>query len=120
MKDSLYVVRNTDNMINSYAVDGRIEELEGSVDEDDQAELATLRGLIEQYGGGDWEYGVVLIRESHFADYAEDLARDTVSVDANAWDSWPLNCIDWDRAADDLRIDYTEIDYDGVTYYARA
>ena len=59
MKDSLYVVRNTDNMINSYAVDGRIEELEGSVDEDDQAELATLRDLVEQYGAG-WEYGTTL------------------------------------------------------------
>ena len=28
-------------------------------------------------------------------------------------------CIDWDRAAEDLKMDYSAIDFDGVTYYVR-
>lgn len=30
---------------------------------------------------------------------------------------WPNYCIDWDRAARDLKMDYTEIDFGGVSYW---
>lgn len=38
----------------------------------------------------------------------------------NADASWPNNCIDWGRAAEELKVDYFEVDYDGVTYLIRA
>lgn len=30
------------------------------------------------------------------------------------------NHIDWDGVADELKADYTSIDYDGVTYWVRS
>jgi hypothetical protein len=30
---------------------------------------------------------------------------------------WLLSCIDWDQAADELKVDYTSVEYDGDTYY---
>jgi predicted nucleic acid-binding Zn-ribbon protein len=65
----------------------------------------------------DWKHGCTLINESYFTEYAEELAGDIGAVDRNA--SWPLNHIDWEEAADELKIDYTEIDFDGTTFYVR-
>ena len=35
-------------------------------------------------------------------------------------DSWPNRCIDWEQAARELRMDYTSVDFDGVTYWIRS
>ena len=66
----------------------------------------------------DWEHGEQLIRDSHFKDYAQELAEDCGMVDNRA--VWPNTCIDWERAARELQYDYTSIDVNGVTYYGRA
>lgn len=88
-------------------------------------ELDQLRAIladIEGLGGdeqwrGDW-YPVTLIRDSHFRDYAEELAYDIGAVPQVAL-QWPMNCIDWEQAARELRYDYTGVDIDGVTYWTR-
>jgi hypothetical protein len=79
---------------------------------------ALLRLADECEGYGDWAHGEGLIRESYFKDYAQEMAEDMGAIDRNA--QWPLNFIDWDAAADALRQDYMEVDYDGVTYLMRA
>lgn len=67
----------------------------------------------------DWEYGETLIRDgATFVEYAQELAADIGAIDRDA--SWPLYCIDWDRAARDLQMDYSPIDIDGVEYWGRA
>lgn len=65
----------------------------------------------------DWKYGATLIRDSHFRDYAQELAEDCGMVPEGL--TWPLTCIDWDRAARDLQVDYTAIDVAGTTYWVR-
>lgn len=92
---------------------------------DDSAELATLEALLEDCkgNGGDeqWEgywYPVTLIRDNYFEDYAQELAEDVCS-DAVANASWPLTCIDWEKAARELQMDYTSVEFDGVTYWTR-
>lgn len=86
---------------------------------DTEEELRHLEDLAEQLEGyGDWDHGETLIRESHFQDYAQELAEDCGMVTAGA--SWPNNCIDWEEATRQLRQDYTEADFDGVTYLMRA
>jgi hypothetical protein len=82
-------------------------------------ELKQLLALQEEAEGysGDWKYGATLIRDSYFEEYAKQLADDIGAIDSNA--SWPLYCIDWERAAADLQQDYTSVDYDGVTYWVR-
>jgi hypothetical protein len=87
-------------------------------------ELATLESLLSDLegNGGDEEwrgawYPATLIRESHFKDYAQELADDIGAINTEA--GWPNNHIDWDAAADELLIDYTSTEFDGVTYYYR-
>lgn len=115
---------NTQDIIDVRDIIERIEELEGDDDDGDAAELATLMAIMEDIKGaggdeqwrGDW-YPVTLIRNSHFTDYAQELAEECGMIDPNA--TWPANCIDWDYAARELQYDYTSTDIDGVTYYFR-
>lgn len=86
---------------------------------DDADELRILKALADEASGyaSDWKYGETLIRDSYFRDYAEQLADDIGAIDRNA--SWPVNCIDWDQAARELQMDYSAVDFDGVTYWIR-
>jgi hypothetical protein len=93
-----------------------IEAIE--IDEDDAEELRTLIALRDQFEGyTDWQHGATLVRDSYFEDYARELAEDIGAINGNA--SWPNNCIDWERAARELQVDYTSAEFDGVTYWAR-
>lgn len=86
--------------------------------EEGAAELVALLELAEQGElFSEWPDGMTLIRDSYFRDYAEQLAEDIGAIDPNA--GWPLFYIDWERAADALRMDYSSIEFDGVTYWAR-
>ena len=88
-------------------------------DDDNDAELAALQALADEASGyaADWHYGEALIRDSYFRDYAMQLAEDIGAIDSNA--SWPNTCIDWDQAARELQMDYSAVDFDGVTYWIR-
>lgn len=87
-------------------------------------ELKQLTDILEDLAGnggdeqfnGDW-YPITLIRESHFQDYAQELAEDCGMIPADA--QWPNNCIDWEQAARELRYDYTSTEINGVTYFYR-
>jgi len=122
-------ISNSDDVIDSRDVIERIKELESiegiedkinALEEDDDAlELVALRELAsEGEGCADWKYGETLIRDSYFKEYAQELADDIGAINSEA--SWPNNCIDWDRAARELRMDYTAIDFSGVTYWVRS
>lgn len=78
-------------------------------------ELEELDELETQIS--DWIHGETLINEDYFEEYAEDLANDLYDMQN---DSWPFYHIDWEAAAEDLKQDYTEVEYDGETYYCRA
>lgn len=87
-------------------------------DGDEAKELANLKALQEQGEGySDWRHGVTLIRDDHFEKYAEQYAEDIGAIPDNA--QWPCTCIDWEKAARELRMDYTAIEFDGVTYWVR-
>lgn len=121
-------ISSSEDIIDSRDVIERIAELEGD-DDLDQAEayeLDQLRSLADEASGyaPDWEYGEALIRDSYFEDYARELARELageLAGDIGAIDpsGWPLTYIDWEAAADALKQDYTEIDFDGVSYWIR-
>ncbi len=79
------------------------------------SDLSTCGGGDEQWRG-DW-YPITLIADSYFTDYAQELAEDCGMVNDNA--SWPNNCIDWNKAARELRMDYTPVTINGFTYWTR-
>jgi hypothetical protein len=78
--------------------------------------LTAFRDEAEDYLP-DWQYGETFISDDYFEDYARELAEDTGAIDPKA--TWPLNRIDWEAAAEDLKMDYTEFEFMGTTYWAR-
>lgn len=127
-----------DDVIDVRDVIARVEHLEplrqpGPVDLGDDnetaqddlfAELASLESLLSDLegNGGDEEwrgawYPITLIRDSYFETYAQELAEDIGAINSEA--TWPNNCIDWKQAADELLIDYTSTEFNGITFYYR-
>jgi hypothetical protein len=83
---------------------------------DDAAELAALEAFAEQGESlSDWSHGETLIRDDYFETYAREYARELAHCD-----KWPATCIDWEQAADQLKQDYTPLEWDGVTYWGRS
>ncbi|RAV17494.1 hypothetical protein DQP57_00260 [Mycobacterium colombiense] len=123
VRDIIERVEYLEETSNGSVVDGSAgAEYEGH--EDDHEEYAELTALLDELRGnggdeqwrGDW-YPVTLIRDSYFEDYAQELAEDIGAI--TGAEQWPHNCIDWERAARELRMDYTSVEYDGVTYWYR-
>ncbi len=92
-----------------------LEEWDESADGD---ELRALKSLAEEAAGyaADWEYGETLIRESYFTQYCIEMVQDIGDLPKDIPD---YLVIDWEKTADNIRADYTEVDYDGVTYLVR-
>jgi len=105
---------NRDDVIDSRDIIEAIDS--GDLDEDDQKAFEELAEEAE--GSPDWPHGETLIRHDHFEGYARELAEDMGMLKGD--ESWPLNCIDWEEAADQLKQDYFSVDFDGVEYWIRS
>lgn len=83
------------------------------------AEYEALKALENEAEGyaPDWPYGETLIRDSYFEDYAKELADDTGMTNRDA--RWPNNHIDWTAAAEELKGDYTAVQFRDATYWVR-
>ena len=102
----------------------RFEQLEdasdGLPDAEERTQLAAILDDLKGNGGdeqwrGDW-YPVTLICDSYFTYYAREMLEDcgTIPRDFPWWVE-----IDWDATARNVRVDYTPVDIDGVTYWYR-
>lgn len=91
-------------------LEGFREDFESELEEIDEIDS------IENEIGSEFEYGVTLIEEDEFEDYCQELVTDCgyISKDFPSWIE-----IDWDRTADNMRADYSEVEYQGTTYLAR-
>ena len=134
-------IENTEDIIDSRDVIERIAELERERDDleamddieipleerlkewdetEEGEELKALKALAddaEDYAP-DWTYGATLIRESYFVEYCEELVKDIGDMPKEL-PSYIEDNIDWKGVAEDLKVDYTEVNFDGVTYYIR-
>lgn len=127
---------NSDDIIDVRDIIDRIEELETELEglgsegdaeannrAEDWSELQTLTAIMDDlkgYGGdeqwrGDW-YPVTLIRESYFTDYTQEMLEDcgTIPRDLPHWVH-----IDWEATAREVKVDYSSVEIDGVTYFYR-
>lgn len=113
-------ISNNENILDSRAIIQRIEELEEieHPSTEEAEELATLSRLASegQKYADDWMYGVVLIHSDYFTAYCRELVQDIGDVPA---DLPSYLEIDWDATADNLKVDYTEIDFGGEVYFIR-
>lgn len=76
-------------------------------------ELCALRTLAEEAEGyaDDWESGATLINAGYFAEYAKQLC--------DIPDLPDYVVVDWDATAENLKVDYTEVYFDGTAYLVR-
>jgi len=86
--------------------------------DDEGEDLKTLQNFAEQVEGyaADYHHGETLIRESYFTEYAEELVKDCYGLPS---DLPSFLVIDWEATADNIKVDYSEAEFDGVTYYFR-
>ena len=84
--------------------------------DEEKEELAELEELESEIS--EWRHGETLIPENQFEDYARELAEDCGMIPDNA--EWPCTCIDWERAARELAMDYSIVTYQGTDYYVRS
>jgi hypothetical protein len=113
-------ISNSDDVIDSRDVIERIDDLEnqGELDVDEQAELAALNALQSEAEGyaPDWRYGATLIRDSYFVEYCEEMLKDCGDLPK---DIPHYIEIDWAATARNIQVDYTSVEFDGVTYWVR-
>jgi hypothetical protein len=94
------------------------EDGETGLDGDELEELKDLKALENECNYGDWSYGETLIKDEYFQEYAEQLAEDIGAISRD--NQWPLNCIDWEQAAEELQQDYTQVNFGSDTYWIRS
>jgi hypothetical protein len=90
---------------------------------DDAEEFNQLLAILDELKGcggdeqfrGDW-YPITLISESYFTDYCMELVQDIGDLPR---DIPSYLAIDWEATADNLKVDYSEIEIDSNTYYFR-
>ena len=138
-------IDNTQDIIDSRDIIERLEELTGEYEdlkseaeddtnvevaqakeelaeweEENLEELESLQNLqTEAEISPDWQYGEALIRESYFTEYCEDLCKDIGDIPSEL--PWYIsNHIDWDGVAEEIKADYMEVNFDGVSYFIRA
>ena len=85
----------------------------------EQEELDALLELESEIGSLEdaARNGAQFIDEDYFVEYAKELAFDIGAVSNDV--EWPCYHIDWDAAAEDLKQDYTEVEFDGNDYLVR-
>lgn len=91
--------------------------------EENGEEYCALQNLLSDlkgYGGdeqwrGDW-YPITLIRDSYFTEAMQELCEDIGGVPK---DIPHYIEIDWEATARNMQVDYSSVEFDGVTYWYR-
>lgn len=85
---------------------------------DEIVAITDIERLEDEIGSSEWGYGVTLIEEDDFEDYCIELLEDIGDLPENL-PSYISNNINWSGVAQDLKVDYSEVDFRGVTYLFR-
>lgn len=123
-------ITNAEDVIDSRDVIERIEELQAQCEDfasreawaeecpDEAEELEVLAAFASDAAdyAPDWNYGTTLIRESYFKDYCQELVEDIGDLPEGI-PSYVV--VDWEATARNLKVDYTEVSFGGVTYFVR-
>ena len=118
---------NQPNRIEVFWLTERYEELEeaqqsGMMQPGDVAEMLSILSVLNDIKGvtgdekwrDDW-YPELLVRDSHYKSYMQELLRDCGDMPTLP----TYIVVDWDATIANLRVDWTSIDIDGVTYWYR-
>lgn len=84
--------------------------------EENQEELEELQNLRDEVGS-EWPHSETLIPVDDFTEYVEELLKDCGYLPQDLPD-WIV--IDWEATAENIKVDYSEADYQGTTYLFRS
>jgi hypothetical protein len=87
-------------------------------DSSDSERIAAIQDLKNEVNSREWDYGIQFVKDSYFEEFALDEAENIGAFNARE-NSWPYNCIDWKKAAEELQYDYSSVEFDGLTYWYR-
>ncbi len=88
------------------------------IDPAERARLDLFRSELSDYFGEDaLSDGITIIPDDEFEDYAKELAWELGAITEDS--HWPAAYIDWEAAADALKMDYSGFDFEGTTYWGR-
>lgn len=120
LADKLNNVTKTENWNSENLSEGNYQFMVNSLPESDKDDieeywlLVALAEECEQYSS-DWEYGVSLIRYSYFEDYMDEMIDDCYELPKDM-PYWMTVTYDYEA----LKQDYTEVEFDDITYYIRS
>lgn len=97
----------------SKAEKGELEDYEG----ERLADLTQLDSQFDNGLAGQEMYDPIMIAEDYFETYAEELAKDIGAISDDY--SWPHSHIDWEAAANHLKMDYWEVEFENTTFLLR-
>lgn len=100
-----------------YDLEQKIEDAKNEIDAI-ESELNPVREFAEtaKAYSSDWNYGTQIINDDYFVEYAQQVADD---MGLGNMDMWPFDHIDWESAADALKMDYTAVEFNGNTYWVK-
>tara|TARA_Y100000593_G_scaffold88918_1_gene172075 strand:- start:498 stop:854 length:357 start_codon:yes stop_codon:yes gene_type:complete len=112
-----------DDTLDSRDIEERIVELENdnNLAEEEKEELKELLSIKEECEHYGWEHGIYFISEYYWQDYCKDFAYDCGYIeDIERVNANPLTyCVDWEKWADEMKIDYSSITINNRDYYWR-
>jgi hypothetical protein len=93
--------------------------------EEDQERLDALQKLANDLRVDDLENydEPTMIVDSYFENYAREVAEEFGCIDTKGncmTDQWPYNCIDWEKASEELQQYYISVEFDGETYWIKS
>jgi hypothetical protein len=93
-----------------------IYDAESCFGTDEKEKLAELESLADEVD--EWQYGACLVNEDYWEDYCRELCTDIGDLPKDL-PAYIENNIDWVGVSQDLKADYSEIQYQGETYLYR-
>lgn len=114
------IIERFEDLESEYDAFDTPEEIKNWSDLEEFTILQTTLEELQGNGGdeqwrGDW-YPITLIAESYFTDYAKEMLEDCGELPR---DLPSYIAIDWEETADNLKVDYAEIELGGSTYLYR-
>ena len=88
-------------------------------DVSEREEFVALVALQEEAEGhiSDWQYGETFYAWDALVEYTEETVNECYTT--GGLPSWVTNHIDWKKVTEEVKVDYTEFEFRGTTYYAR-
>ena len=86
--------------------------------EDELKQIEEVNELENDIDNGEFDFGTTLIDEDDFEEYCEDLVSDIGDLPTDL-PSYISNNIDWSGVAEDLKVDYLDVEFRGTTYLYR-